>query len=74
MVERETGQKLKCIRSDNGGEYIGPFDEYCRNQGIRHQKTVKKTPQQNGVAERMNRTIVERTRCLLSQAKLPRSF
>ena len=65
---------MKCIRTDNGGEYIGPFDEYCRSQGIRHQKTVKKTPQQNGVAERMNRTIVERIRCLLSQAKLPRSF
>ena len=74
MFERETRQKLKCIRSDNGGESIGPFDEYCRIQGIRHQKTVKKTPQQNGVAERMNRAIVERTRCLLSQAKLPRSF
>lgn len=33
-VERQTGKKLKCIRSDNGGEYIGPFDEYCRQQGI----------------------------------------
>ena len=74
MVERETEQKLKCIQSDNGGEYIGPFDEYCRSQGIRYQKTVKKTSQQNGVAERMNCTIVERTMCLLSQAKLRRSF
>ena len=59
MVERETAHKLKCIRTDNGGEYIGPFDKYCRSQGIWYQKTVKKTPQQNGVAERMNRTIVE---------------
>ena len=73
-VERETGKKLKCVRSDNGGEYIGPFDQYCRTQGIRHQMTVKKTPQQNGVAERMNRTMVERMRCMLSHAKLPRSF
>ena len=46
-VERETRKKLKCIRSDNGGEYIGPFDEYCCSQGIKHQKNVKKTPQQN---------------------------
>ena len=57
-VERGTGRKLKCVRSDNGGEYIGPFDEYCKLNGICHQRTIKKSPQQNGVAERMNRTIV----------------
>ncbi|GKA66722.1 putative RNA-directed DNA polymerase [Tanacetum coccineum] len=34
QVERQTGKKLKCIRSDNGGEYIGPFDAYCREHGI----------------------------------------
>jgi transposase InsO family protein len=73
-VERETGKKLKCIRTDNGGEYIGPFDAYCREQGIRHQKTPPKTPQLNGLAERMNRTLVERVRCLLSHAGLPPSF
>ena len=65
---------MKCIRTDNGGEYSGPFDEYCKQQGIRHQKTPPKTPQLNGLAERMNRTLIERVRCLLSQAKLPRSF
>jgi len=73
-VERETGKKLKCIRTDNGGEYSGPFDEYCREHGIRHQKTPPKTPQLNGVAERMNRTLIERVRCLLSHAGLPGSF
>ncbi|GKC23794.1 putative RNA-directed DNA polymerase [Tanacetum coccineum] len=51
---------------DNGGEYIGPFDVYCREHGIQHQKTPPKTPQLNGLAERMNRTLVERVRCLLS--------
>jgi len=74
LVERETGKKLKCIRTDNGGEYIGPFDEYCRNHGIRHQKTPPKTPQLNGLAERMNRTLVERVRCLLSQSQLAKTF
>ena len=44
-VERETGKKLKCIRTDNGGEYLGPFDAYCKEHGIRHQKTPPKTPQ-----------------------------
>nr|AAV88069.1 hypothetical retrotransposon [Ipomoea batatas] len=74
LVERQTGKKLKCIRTDNGGEYCGPFDEYCRRYGIRHQKTPPKIPQLNGLAERMNRTIMERVRCMLDDAKLPSSF
>ena len=75
MVERETGKKLKCLRSDNGGEYTSKeFDAYCRSQGIRHEKTVPRTPQHNGVAERMNRTIMERVRSMLSMAKLPKPF
>ena len=69
-VERETGKKVKCICTDNGGEYCGPFDKYCKHQGIRHQKTPPETPQLNGLAERMNRTLMERVRCLLSEAKL----
>ena len=59
-VEGQTGKKLKCIRTDNGGEYCGPFDDYCRVQGIRHQKTPPKTPQMNGLAERMNLTLNEK--------------
>ena len=73
-VERETGQKLKCIRSDNGGEYMGSLDSYCKKQGIRHEVTVPGTPQHNAVAERMNRTIMERIRSMLSHAKLPKRF
>ncbi|GJU73662.1 urease isoform X1 [Tanacetum coccineum] len=74
LVERQTGKKLKCFRSDNEGEYIGPFDAYCREHGIQHQKTLPKTPQLNGLAGRMNRTLVERVRCLLSHPGLPASF
>lgn len=74
LSERQTGKKLKCIHTDNGGEYCGPFDNYCKSQGIRHQKTPPKTPQLNGLAERMNRTLVERVRCMLSEAKLPNFF
>ncbi|KAL0551899.1 hypothetical protein IC582_010991 [Cucumis melo] len=73
-VERETDEKLKCIRTDNGGEYCGPFDEYCRNHGIRHQKTPPKSSQLNGIAKRLNRTLVERVRCLLTESQLPQSF
>jgi len=48
-VERKTGRKVKCIH-DNGGEYLGPFDKYCAEQRIKHEKTVPKTPQKNGIA------------------------
>ena len=73
-VERQSGKKLKCIRTDNGGEYCGPFDIYCKQHGIAHEKTPPKTPQLNGLAERMNRTLIERVRCMLSEAKLPKHF
>ncbi|KAL4324380.1 hypothetical protein GQ457_11G032480 [Hibiscus cannabinus] len=73
-VERETGRKLKCVRSDNRGEYRGPFEEYCKSYGIRFEKTPPKTPQLNGVAERMNKTIEERVRSMLSNAQLSKSF
>ncbi|RVW24254.1 Retrovirus-related Pol polyprotein from transposon TNT 1-94 [Vitis vinifera] len=65
IVEIETCLKVECLRSDNGGEYIdGRFCEYCVAQGIRMEKTIPGTPQQNGVAERMNRTLNERARTL----------
>ena len=52
MVEIKTRLKVKCLKSDNGGEYIdGRFSEYCVAQGIRMEKTIPGTPQQNGVAE-----------------------
>ena len=62
--------KLKCIRTDNGCQYIGTFDKKCKSQGIHHQKT----PQLNGLADRMKKTLVEGVKCVLSQAKLPNSF
>uniref|UniRef100_A0A2N9IRB9 Integrase catalytic domain-containing protein n=1 Tax=Fagus sylvatica TaxID=28930 RepID=A0A2N9IRB9_FAGSY len=75
MVEREKGKSLKCLRTDNGGEYTSnEFENYCSEYGIRHEKTVPGTPQHNGVAERINRTIVEKVRCMLRMAKLPKSF
>ena len=73
-VERQTGKQLKSVRVDNGGEYRGPFEQYYRSHGIRLEKTVPKTSQQNGVAERMNRNICDRISCMLSHAKLPMSF
>ena len=75
MVETETGLKVKCLRSDNGGEYIDEgFSEYCAAQGIRMEKTIPRTPQQNGVAERINRTFNERARSRRLHARLPKTF
>ncbi|KAJ9554092.1 hypothetical protein OSB04_018137 [Centaurea solstitialis] len=53
QVEHEFGQKIKCLRTDNGGEYMSKeFLAYCEKEGIRRQLTCPNTPQQNGVAER----------------------
>jgi transposase InsO family protein len=74
-VETETGLKVKCLRSDNGGEYeLHEFKEYCAVNGVRMEKTVKGTPQQNGVAERMNRTLNERARSMRLKCGLPKMF
>ena len=64
-VENQTERTIKCLRSDNGTEYTdSKFMELCEQHGIKRHFTVRKTPQQNGVAERMNRTIAEKTRRL----------
>ncbi|KAH9715183.1 hypothetical protein KPL71_020951 [Citrus sinensis] len=74
-VELESGKKIKCLRTDNGGEYTdGEFLSFCKQEGIQRQFMVAYTPQQNGVAERMNRTLTERIRTMLRTAGLPNSF
>lgn len=60
------GIKIKKIRSDNGGEYEShKIAQFLSREGIQHEKTVPYTPQQNGAAERENRTIVEAARTML---------
>ena len=44
LVERQTSEKLKCVRSDNAREYCGPFDFYCKQHGILYEKAPPKTP------------------------------
>lgn len=74
-VERETGRKIRTLRSDNGGEYIGnQMKSHLRECGIRHQTSAPYTPEQNGLAERMNRTIVEKARCMLFDSNLSIGF
>ena len=74
-VETQTGRRVKTLRSDNGGEYTtNPFFEVYQDEGIKRHFTVRKTPQQNGVAERMNRILVEKVRCMLSYSGLSKVF
>ncbi|KAK2414224.1 cysteine-rich RECEPTOR kinase [Trifolium repens] len=75
LIENQTGTKLKVLRTDNGLEFVSEqFNEFCRLKGIKRHRTVTYTPQQNGLAERMNRTLLERVRCMLLGAGLPKSF
>ncbi|KAJ4723126.1 Retrovirus-related Pol polyprotein from transposon TNT 1-94 [Melia azedarach] len=74
-VESLGGKKIKRLRTDNGLEFCWfEFDEFCKNEGIVRHHTVRDTPQQNGVAERMNQTLLEKARCMLSNAELTRRF
>lgn len=75
QVELASGFKLKAIRTDNGGEYTSKdFREFLQSEGVRHERTVPKSPEQNGVSERMNRTLMECVRAMLSDSKLPKKF
>ena len=75
MIEKQKGKQIKCLYTDNGLEFCSDeFDALCRSEGIVRHHTVVGTPQQNGVAERMNKTIMEKVRCMLSNAKLSKSF
>eukprot|EP00253_Pinus_taeda_P027437 PITA_27437 len=75
LVENEIRKRLKCLRSDNGGEYCSKeFDRYCLENGICREKTVIGTPQENGMLERMNKTIMECARCMRLHAGLSLQF
>jgi transposase InsO family protein len=75
LVENLMYWKLKCLRSDNGGEYKSDkFAQFCRKRSIIREFTTPYRPEQNGVAERMNRTIQERIVSLLHHSKLSGGF
>ena len=71
----DSGQQICMLRSDNGGEYVSQeFETYLKSRGKRHELMVPHSPQQNGVAERMNRTLMESARSMLAHAGLPDSY
>lgn len=75
MAEKQSEHSIKVLRSDNGTEYFNnAFKKYCEHSGILQQRTAIHTPQQNGVAERMNRTLLEKVRCMLIDSGVSKSF
>lgn len=75
LVEAQSGCKLKTLRTDNGKEYTsGDFNQFCEDLGIQHQLTVSYSPQQNGVSERKNRSVLEMARCMIFEKKMPKFF
>lgn len=75
LVERETGLLIKCLRTDRGGEYnSNEFKELCASHGIQRQLTAAYTPQQNGVAERKNRTVLNMVRSMMTGKNVPKRF
>jgi transposase InsO family protein len=74
-VENEVGRKIKCLRTDNGGEYTSDeFCDYLQECHIRRQLTCPGTPQQNGVAERKNKHLAEICRSMLHAKNMPGRF
>ena len=74
-VENQLENKIKIIRSDRGDEYESiAFSDFCTQHGIVHQTTAPYTPQQNGVAERKNRTLKDMINYMLSSSRLPHNL
>ncbi|GJY28906.1 putative ribonuclease H-like domain-containing protein [Tanacetum coccineum] len=74
-IENLVDKKVKIIRCDNGTEFKNRvMNEFCEKKGIKREFSVARTPQQNGVAERRNRTLIEAARTMLADSKLPTTF
>ena len=75
ITTNQSGQRIRTLRTDNGGEYVSEeFTTYLKLKGIHHQLTLPHSPQQNGVAETMNRTLIESARSMIAHAKLPNKY
>nr|GEW33900.1 zinc finger, CCHC-type [Tanacetum cinerariifolium] len=71
----EIRMKLRMLRTDRGGEFTSnEFTKYCKENGIARQLTASYSPQQNGVVERRNRTVLSTTRSMMKAMKLPLTF
>ena len=74
LVEKESGETLKILHTDNGGEFTSSEFEAYLKIGVRHELIIPNTPLQNGTAEHINRTLVEAAHSMLSGSHLPPKF
>ncbi|CAB0002740.1 unnamed protein product, partial [Nesidiocoris tenuis] len=75
MVTAKFGYKISHFRCDNGGEYSSDrFRSFCKKEGIQLDYTVARNPEQNGCAERMNRTLMNMARCLILDANMSKNM
>ena len=75
LIENQTGRHIRILRSDNGSEYeSNEFDDFCQEARIKKELPIPYNPQQNGVAERKNRTICEAAKAMITNLDLPLSL
>ena len=75
LVEGPTGEQIGILHMDRGGEYVGKeFKRYLMSQQIDHEETDAESPEQNGVAERLNRTLMDKARAMVADTGLSKGF
>ena len=75
LLMRQKGARIKRLISDRGGEYLSTdFSDHLQKEGILRNLTVHDTPEHNGIAERLNRTLLEKVRAMLHASQLPKSL
>jgi transposase InsO family protein len=71
VAEKQSDKRIKIMRSDNAKEYVNNYaNNFLKRNGVRHQLSVEYTPQENGAAERANRTTVEKAKSMLTESGL----
>ena len=75
LIENESDVKVTCIRSDKGTEFLNEIiNDFCCSKGIRHQLSAARTPQQNGLVERRNKTLKEASRTMIVECNISGSI
>lgn len=75
LLETQTGNRVQRLRSDNGSEFLNSnLGNFLKTKGIQHETAIRYSPEQNGAAERLNRTLMEKVRSMLAASKLPKNL
>ena len=75
LTENQTGNRLKVVRSYRGGEFMSSdFKEFFDKHGIKREYTIPRTPQQNGVVERQNRTVQQMDRSMMNEKNIGQTY